>query len=297
MLHEFTITMLLKKADEAIEKLNQYGFYNTYYDQPIEQFAEENGYGFVELKDVDVELKVILEKTNVFSVDSKKAREELAAILEVGTEDIQYKFIETQDWQQPFPVIDLGNGWFIKPTLTQEKVEGRVIHFEPPRAFGSGLHGTTQDCLRFILKEDLQGKRVLDLGAGAGLLSIGAALVGAEQVMSVDVEDVKAEVLYNAGLNKVENNISVLQGNVLLPDIQIEGVFDWIFVNIAAKEIEQLLPFLNSHLLMDGKLLLSGMVDWNYKETLLLYKEKGYVAEKIVHSEEWVTALLTKKRI
>ncbi|WP_180954113.1 50S ribosomal protein L11 methyltransferase [Bacillus sp. M6-12] len=295
MLHEFTITMLLNQVDEAVEELNMYGFYNTYYDQPIEQFAEENGYGFYELKDVDIKLKVILEETENPPIDTEKARNEIASILKVEKEAIRYHFIKTQEWQQPFPVIDMKNGWYIKPTHSEEKLEGRVIHFEPPRAFGSGLHGTTQDCLRFILKEDLQGKKVLDVGTGAGLLSIAAALAAAEQILAVDIEDVKEEVLYNAALNKVENQISVLQGNILFPEFEIEGLFDWIFVNIAAKEIELLLPFLDKHLAANGSLLLSGMVDWNYKETLSLYEEKGFSIDQIAHSDEWVTGLLKKK--
>ncbi|WP_377917962.1 50S ribosomal protein L11 methyltransferase [Bacillus songklensis] len=194
MFNEFTISMSIEQIDEAIEKLNFHGYYNLYYDQPIEQFAEKNGYGFHELLDTDIDLKIFLEETDKEPVDVEKAREEITSILKVKKEAIYYQFIETQDWQQPFPIINLQNGWYIKPTHTEEEMEGRAIHFEPPRAFGSGLHGTTQDCLRFILGEDLHGKKVLDIGAGAGLLSIAAALVGAEQVVAVDIEDVEAEV-------------------------------------------------------------------------------------------------------
>lgn len=296
MLHEFTISMSLKKVDEAIEKLNFHGYYNLYYNQPIEQFTEDNGYGFRELMDADVDLKIFLEETDEAPVDVEKVREEIASILEMKKEAIHYQFVEAQDWQQPFPIINLQNGWYIKPTHAEEEVEGRVIHFEPPRAFGSGLHETTQDCLRFILREDLRGKKILDLGTGAGLLSIAAALVGAEQVVAVDIEDVEDEVLYNARLNKVEKRISVIQGDVLHPTFRVDGLFDWILVNIAANEIKKLYAFLDSHLVSNGKLLLSGMVEWNYKEALDVYAEKGYHVEQISHSNEWVTALVTKKK-
>ncbi|HWO95131.1 MAG TPA: 50S ribosomal protein L11 methyltransferase [Bacillus sp. (in: firmicutes)] len=296
MLHEFTISMPLEQVEEAIEKLNFHGYYNLYYDQPIEQFTEKNGYGFHELRDRDVDLKLFLEETDKESIDVEKAREEIASVVKVKKEEIYYQFIEMQDWQQPFPIINLQNGWYIKPTHTEEEIEGRVIQFEPPRAFGSGLHGTTQDCLRFILREDLHGKKVLDLGTGAGLLSIASALVGAERIVAVDIEDVEAEVLYNAGLNEVEKRISVMQGNVLDPTFEIEGVFDWILVNIAADEIKELQTFLDSHLVSNGHLLLSGMVEWNYKETLALYVEKGYHVVQLVHADEWFTALVTKKK-
>jgi ribosomal protein L11 methyltransferase len=294
MLHEFTVSMSRKQVDEAIEKLSFHGYYHLYYDQPIEQFTEENGYGFYELTDADIDLKIFLEEEP--AIDIERAKEEIASILKVKKEAIQYQFIETKDWQKPFPIINLQNGWYIKPTHTEEEIEGRLIHFEPPRAFGSGLHGTTQDCLRFILREDFHGKKVLDLGTGAGLLSIAAALVGAEQVVAVDIEDVEAEVLYNANLNHVEERISVIKDDVLHPTFTIEGIFDWILVNIAANEIKELFAFLDSHLVSNGYLLLSGMTEWNYKEALSLYVEKGYHVEQISHSDEWVTALVKKMK-
>ncbi|WP_180954604.1 50S ribosomal protein L11 methyltransferase [Bacillus sp. V5-8f] len=293
MLHEFTISFLHKHVDEMIEKLNLHGYYNLYYDQPIEQFTEENGYGFQEVLDADIDLKIILEETAQSPVNVEQAREQIASVLNVDRETIHYEPIEIQDWQQPFPIIDLQNGWKIRPTHSEEEVGGRVIHFEPPRAFGSGLHETTQDCLRFILREDLRGKTVLDVGSGAGLLSISASLAGAEKVVAIDMEDVEAEVLYNAGLNGVEKRISIQQVDVLDPTIKVDGLFDWICVNIAAKEIKELYPFLDSHLVSNGHLLLSGMLDWNFKDALDLYK--NYHVDQISYSDEWVTALLRKK--
>ncbi|WP_158555929.1 50S ribosomal protein L11 methyltransferase [Peribacillus glennii] len=296
MLHEFTISLVHNQVDEIMEKLTLHGYYNLYYEQPIEQFTEENGYGFHERLNTDVDLKIILEESEERPVHVEQARREIASILKVGKEAIHYQFITTQDWQQPFPIIDLQNGWYIKPAHSEEDIQGRVISFEPPRAFGSGLHGTTQDCLRFILREDLRGKKVLDLGAGAGLLSIASALAGAEQIVAVDIEDVESEVLYNAGLNNVENRISVKQGDVLYSGLELDGLFDWILVNIAANEIKELHAFLDSHLVAGGKLLLSGMVEWNYEETLALYIEEDYEVDQISHSDEWVTALLKSKK-
>lgn len=291
MLHEFSILVPHSQVDESIEKLNFNGFYNLYYDQPIEQFTEENGYGFYEIKNSKVDLKVFIEDD---PIDVEKVREEIATILGEKAELIHHQILETQEWQQPFPVINLQNGWYIKPTQADEKIEGRIILFEPPRAFGSGLHGTTQDCLRFILGENLSGKNVLDLGTGAGLLSVAAAIVGADQVVAVDIENVEAEVMNNAALNNVENHITVIHGNALNPSFKLEGSFDWILVNIAANEIKQLFPVIESHLPAQGKLLLSGMVEWNYQETLSLYSENGYRVDHISYSEEWVTAMLSK---
>jgi ribosomal protein L11 methyltransferase len=154
----------------------------------------------------------------------------------------------------------------------------------------------TQDCLRFILREDLHGKKVLDRGTGAGLLSVAAALAGAEHVLAVDIEDVAAEVSYNASLNGVENRISILKEDVLSPSFQVDGLFDWILANIAANEIMHLTAFLKSHLAPNGTLLLSGMVEWNYQETLNVFQDTGFQVNQITKTDEWVTALVTKSK-
>ena len=295
MLHEYTISMQQSAIDEAIEKLNMHGYYNSYYDQPIEQYASDNGYTVEEIESGIVELKVIVEEDTV-PVDIERERESIASILAVAKKDVRYQLLDTVEWQEPFPIIDLQNGWFIKPVQEERMPSGRIIHFEPPRAFGSGLHGTTQDCLRLILGEEMSGMRVLDIGTGAGLLSIAAGLSGAAKIQAVDIEDVREEVLYNARLNGMESNVEVRCADVLSPEFEIAGTFDWIFINIAANEIKQLSNFVHRHLVDGGRLILSGMVTWNYEDALNVYQEQGYQVKEIHQTDEWVTAYLIKNK-
>lgn len=295
MLHEYTISMQQSAIDEAIEKLNMHGYYNSYYDQPIEQYASDNGYTVEEIESGIVELKVIVEEDTV-PVDIERERESIASILAVAKKDVRYQLLDTVEWQEPFPIIDLQNGWFIKPVLEEQMPSGRIIHFEPPRAFGSGLHGTTQDCLRLILGEEMSGMRVLDIGTGAGLLSIAAGLSGAAKIQAVDIEDVREEVLYNARLNGVDERIEIICADALSPEFEIAGTFDWIFINIAANEIKQLSNFVHRHLVDGGRLILSGMVTWNYEDALNVYQEQGYQVKEIHQTDEWVTAYLIKNK-
>lgn len=140
LLYEFTIPMFVDRVDHGIEKLTSHGYYNLYYDQSIEPFREENGYGFKVIMDTVVDLKLFLEGDE--PIDVEQVKEDIVSILGEQKRGIAYERNETVDWQQPFPIIDLGNGWFIKPASINEEIAGRVIIFEPPRAFGSGLHGT-----------------------------------------------------------------------------------------------------------------------------------------------------------
>ena len=79
-----------------------------------------------------------------------------------------------------------------------------ITFFTPQGAFGTGLHETTQDILKFIVEEDFEGKSLLDLGTGSGILSIAAGVKGASKIVAVDIRDVEDEVLLNASLNELK---------------------------------------------------------------------------------------------
>ena len=294
MLYEYKTIVSLQNIDIIMETLSMYGFYNLYYDQPFDAIQYANGYDYQKRLNENVELKIVLEDAEDKTIEA--TRQHLADILNIELTAIDGQWLkEDKGWQQPFPVIDLSNGWFIKPTIADEELDGKVILFEPPRAFGSGLHGTTQDCLRFILNENLHAKKVLDIGTGSGLLAIAAASVGAEQVVAIDIENVETEVLYNAALNDVKERISVIEGDPMSPTFMLHNTFDWVFVNIGGDEDKALAPFIDHHLLENGKLILSGMVEWNHEDTLAVYQDKGFSVESITKSDEWVTSLLIKK--
>lgn len=283
-MHKFSVIIPGDQIEETVEKLTFYGYYQLVYEQPIEQFVEPNGYGFKEVQ-ANVELSIFVESH--FQKD--EILQDLTSIL---NRSIEYEQVQHQDWQQPFPTIDLNNGWFIQPPSHDEKLNGKVIYFEPPRAFGSGLHNTTQDCLRIILDYDLTNQKVLDVGTGAGLLSIAAAIAGSNDVTAIDIEDVKEEVMYNATLNGVANQINVKQADVLQPKFHLDEKFHWMFINIGGEESIQLLPFVKKHLDNGGKLILSGMVTWNYEEVLAIYENNGFNVLQVFQNEEWVTAIL-----
>lgn len=287
MLHEFSVNIPNECVMAKIEQLNAHGIFNLYYEQPIEQVVIPNGYGVIEKQEALVQLKIYFDE----EINIEQIKKELRTILSV--EHIQYTFITQDNWQQPFPIIDLKNGWFIVPSSENQQIEGKKIVIEPPRAFGTGLHPTTQDCLRFILNENFVGNKALDLGTGSGILSIAASLKGAQKVVAVDIEQIESEVLHNAKLNDVEQ-IQVLQRDVLQSNFQMDEKFDWIFINIGGDESRKLCSFVEKHLKKKGKLLLSGMVEWNYEKTCAFYEKHGFKKLSHVQSEEWVTVLLEK---
>ncbi|MEW9667795.1 50S ribosomal protein L11 methyltransferase [Ammoniphilus sp. 3BR4] len=289
MLHEFTIQVPYADAEEAVDKLNEAGIYYVSYDTPIELLTTENGYAYQERLEATIDLKVYAEDDGTGSQPSAY-KDILANALGVAEEEISYQFILTDSWQQPFEDIDLDNGWIIcsPDTPPDQYPHLQYLWFDPQGAFGTGLHGTTQDCLRMILKQDFTGQSVADLGTGSGILSLAAALKGASHVDAIDIEPVEREIQYNASLNGV-SSISVKQADLLEGDFEIDLSYDWIFINIGGDETRLIIERYDMLQRFRGNLLLSGLVEWSAPKIMQLLEQNGFQLAERSQTDEWVT--------
>ncbi|MDJ0284927.1 50S ribosomal protein L11 methyltransferase, partial [Bacillus bombysepticus] len=186
-------------VDEQIELLQINDIFNVYYESPLDITTDMFGYGYKEKENVIVDLKVAFDGNledfeNFKSQVSSLLKETPSSIDEVKNEFEEF-YIDT---------IHLNDQWVLcAPTDNFENK--KEIFFTPQGAFGTGLHETTQDILKFIVEEDFEGKSLLDLGTGSGILSIAAGVKGASKIVAVDIRDVEDEVLLNASLNELEN--------------------------------------------------------------------------------------------
>ena len=153
------------------------------------------------------------------------------------------------------------------------------------------MHETTKDLLNIILtKIDLTDKKVLDIGTGSGILSIASAIIGASKVTALDIRDVKDEVDLNASLNGIYN-IETLIGNALNGEITINDKFDWIYINIGGEETELFMEFIKDHLMNNGKILVSGLVEWSFDKVKSIVESHGFKLEEKYQTNEWITAI------
>jgi len=114
----------------------------------------------------------------------------------------------------------------------QEGDEGIKILLDPGLVFGTSLHPTTRDCLLALEKiyEKYQFQKVLDLGTGTGILALGAALLGAERILTVDINPLAVRTaLLNVRLNRLEKRIEVKEG---LAENFIDHPSDLLIANI-----------------------------------------------------------------
>lgn len=210
----------------------------------------------------------------------------------------EHRTLKTRDWnqeweEQSFTPIRVGRACIIhSPRDTEAGGYPYDIVLAPRLAFGSGHHETTQSMLAFILETEMEGKRVLDMGSGTGVLGILAAKRGAESVVSIDIDDWATEnTKENALMNHVR--LEALTGDASL----LEGrQFDVIMANINRNILLRDMPSYEASLSMGGILLISGFLQGDIP--LLEEKATAMGLRETSRKEKggWVAMKMEKKR-
>ena len=282
-----TYNIDFKELDEKIELLQINDIYNVYYESPLEITTEEYGYGYLEkeVNTIDIKIAYDEDKSNLnLFIDKVNSllNKTYTGLEEVNTDYEKYDF----------PTVHINDTWVLASpdTIIDDKYTNK-ISFVSQGAFGTGLHETTKDLLNVILtKLELNNKSVLDIGTGSGILSIASAIIGASNVTALDIRDVKDEVELNASLNGLYN-INVVVGNALNNEVTINEKFDWIYINIGGEETEMFMPFIKEHLANNGKLLVSGLVEWSFDKVKTLIEDNGFTLNDKYQTNEWITAI------
>lgn len=286
---EISFPVNYSEIETVLDKLISIGLHSTYYDAPYEVTVDSNGYGFYEKENEFVKLKVYPESEDV--EECTKYIEKIKEVLDIK-ENITLSELKEDNWQQPFEPVDLKNGWIIAEPNT-DFCNKMKINFESQGSFGTGLHETTQDLLRYILESDFSGLTVLDLGTGSGILSIAAGIKNAERIVALDIRDVTSEVLHNTSLNNI-SNVEVVVADVTSKDLGVNSKFDVVFINIGGEETLSSMDFINKVIKDNGKLFVSGLVEWSSDKIYKELNSQGYSLLKSTKTNEWVTMILKK---
>lgn len=209
-----------------------------------------------------------------------------------GCEVLGIQNVPEQDWvrltQSQFAPVDITPEFWIVPTWHEPPAQARtVIRLDPGLAFGTGTHPTTRMCLRWIARQgqvEADQKagltRVLDYGCGSGILAIGAAKFGANDVDAVDIDPAAVE---STVLNAQANHVAVHAG---LPEI-VTGVYQTVLANILATPLKVLAPLLWSRVAPGGSLVLAGILQRQADELKDAYAP--YCALQVADAEDgWI---------
>ncbi|GFO56531.1 ribosomal protein L11 methyltransferase [Geomonas sp. Red276] len=200
------------------------------------------------------------------------------------------------NWKEHFKPVRIGQRMVIKPTWEeyQEQPGDLVIKIDPGMAFGTGAHPTTRMCLESMERicfDALAGRlpaRLLDVGTGSGVLSIAGALMGATEIVAVDIDPEAVRVTEE---NLELNEVTVVEASTTPLD-RIPGDFGVVVANILAEELVRLSAQLTARVAPGGWLILSGIL--TEKEQLVVDGFPGLALVEITHDAEWSCITMRK---
>ncbi len=194
-----------------------------------------------------------------------------------------------ETWKASFKPIRIG-AFLVRPTWSDaDPGDAVVLSLDPGMAFGTGLHPTTQACLRALSRIEVRGKRVADVGTGSAILAIACAKRGAREVIARDIDEVAVkEARENVDRNEVAIDLAV--GSAA----DLEGAFDVILANIVAAVLQKIAGDLVAHLAPEGRLVIAGIIATEESETTAAFAAHGLRAVSRDQDGDWVSLELTR---
>ncbi|MBN1517189.1 50S ribosomal protein L11 methyltransferase [Candidatus Sumerlaeota bacterium] len=233
--------------------------------------------------------------------DEKQSASELmkdaqifSAALPHPPDQVNYQAIEEQDWTEPFKAYfhakRVAPCWWVAPPWEQERAELRtgehLLIIEPGMAFGTGLHESTQLCLKMLPDCVAPAARVIDIGAGSGILSIAAVKLGAHQAVAIEIDPQAEENLrLNLSLNAVTKNVCVYIGGA---DQAGAVTAPLVVCNMLMSRFRPIANAASAMVEQNGALLLSGCVENERDQTTRLLEELGFIVENTGQINEWI---------
>lgn len=198
-----------------------------------------------------------------------------------------------EQWEQTIKAQTIGR-FFVKPTWSKDPVpEGKILlEIDPKMSFGTGYHETTRLMLRALPDIVEPNDHIIDAGTGTGILSIAGIKLGAKYALAFDIDEWSiSNTEENILLNEVADLITVKKGSSeVIPD---GTQADIILANIERNTIVSLLDDFAAALKVNGKMLLSGLLESDKKEILKQLGENFKLID-ISQESEWIAIYVEK---
>lgn len=223
-------------------------------------YAKLSQIGFVGFVEGEDDIQAYIEEDRYNSANLNQVVDELADV----SIKVQYRFHRTEDqnwneeWEKKFePVVIDGKVLIRAPFHDSSQDLECTLIIEPKMSFGTGHHHTTQLMIREMGNHQLQGKEILDMGCGTGVLGIYACKNGADRVLGVDID----QWAYENALENIKRNGAACM-DVRLGDAGVlrQEKFHMILANITRNTLVRDMPAYTEHLLDHGLLIISGIL-------------------------------------
>ena len=262
-------------------------------------FVEEQEDGTLSVNGETVTREEILENV-------KQELEDLRMFMDIGegtvtvdeTEDIDW----INNWKQYFHQFYIDDVLVI-PSWEEVKEEDKdkmILHIDPGTAFGTGMHETTQLCIRQLRKHITPETKLLDVGTGSGILAILSLMFGAKEAVGTDLDPCAIEATKeNMEVNHIaEDKFEVMIGNIIT-DKEVQDkvgyeCYDIVVANILADVLVPLTPVIVNQLKPGGIYITSGIIDDKEETVVEAVKAAGLKALEVTYQGEWVSVTAQK---
>ena len=232
--------------------------------------------------------------------------EEMRSYLNVGDCTIEESQTEDVDWVNNWK--QYFHQFYIDDILvipSWENVEAKasdkmVIHIDPGTAFGTGMHETTQLCIRQLKKYVTEDTEILDVGCGSGILGMLALKFGAKHSVGTDLDPCAIDATYenmdNNGISR--DQYEVMIGNII-DDKEVQDKvgyekYDIVAANILADVLVPLTPVIIHQLKKGGIYITSGIIEDKEEVVVEAVKKAGLEVLEVNHQGEWVSVTARK---
>ena len=262
-------------------------------------FVEEKEDGSLELNGMDTDKDTIVAQI-------EQELEELKFFMEIGEGTIDVTETEDLDWINnwkqyfhQFYIDDL----LVIPSWEEVKEEDKnrkILHIDPGTAFGTGMHETTQLCIRQIKKFLTPETELLDVGTGSGILAILALMYGAKHAVGTDLDPCAVDaVAQNMEANGIpERAFQMMIGNII-SDKEVQDkvgyeCYDIVVANILADVLVPLTPVIVHQLKPGGVYITSGIINTKEAEVRVAVEAAGLEILEVTYQGEWVSVTARK---
>ena len=266
----------------------------------LPDISEDDGCAYLTFYlDEDVDKQEMLLKV-------RQELEEMRSYLNVGECTIEESQTEDVDWVNNWK--QYFHQFYIDDILvipSWENVEAKdsdkmVIHIDPGTAFGTGMHETTQLCIRQLKKYVTEDTEILDVGCGSGILGMLALKFGAKHSVGTDLDPCAIDATYenmdNNGISR--DQYEVMIGNIIDDKAVQDKVgyekYDIVAANILADVLVPLTPVIIHQMKKGGIYITSGIIEDKEDVVVEAVKEAGLEVLEVNHQGEWVSVTARK---